>query len=145
MRSFVAEPMAYGKLFLAGDAAHIITPMGAKGMNLALADADLLARSLTRALRDGDGSALRDYSAACLRRTWDYQEFSRWMSEMLFHAGDPATAGPFAWKLARARLDRLSTSDAALPGTANHASHSRVRVSVGRRQIDKQREYSWLR
>jgi len=108
MRSFVAEPMAYGKLFLAGDAAHIITPMGAKGMNLAIADADVLAGALTAAL-SGDDAALRAYSDVCLRRTWDYQEFSRWFTEMVHDLdGDP-----FRRRLARARFDRLFTNRAA--------------------------------
>jgi len=108
MRSFVAEPMAYGKMFLAGDAAHIITPMGAKGMNLAIADAHVLAGALTSALR-GDDTALRDYSDVCLRRTWDYQEFSRWFTEMVHDTeGDP-----FRRKLAKARFDRLFTNHAA--------------------------------
>jgi len=108
MRSFVAEPMAYGKLFLAGDAAHIITPMGAKGMNLAIADADVLAGALTAALR-GDETALRAYSDVCLRRTWDYQEFSRWFTEMVHDLdGDP-----FRRRLAKARFDRLFTNSAA--------------------------------
>jgi len=110
MRSFVAEPMAYGRLFLAGDAAHIITPMGAKGMNLALADAYALARAVTAAERDGDEGLLRGYSALCLRRTWDYQEFSRWFTEMVHDAGDDSASGPFRRRLARARLDRLWTS-----------------------------------
>jgi p-hydroxybenzoate 3-monooxygenase len=110
MRSFVAEPMTFGRLFLLGDAAHIITPMGGKGMNLAVADADLLARALTAVERDGDESALRDYSAACLRRTWDYQEFSRWFTEMVHDAGDETEAGPFRRRIAQARLDRLFTS-----------------------------------
>ncbi|GIF25347.1 p-hydroxybenzoate 3-monooxygenase [Actinoplanes tereljensis] len=105
MRSFVAEPMAYANLFLAGDAAHIITPMGAKGMNLALADADVLATALTAALRDADDGPLRSYSDTCLRRTWDYQEFSRWFTEMVHDAG--AQSDPFRRRLAKARFDRL--------------------------------------
>ena len=108
MRSFVCEPMAYGKLFLAGDAAHIITPMGAKGMNLALADADVLAKALTAALR-GDPAQLARYSAVCLRRTWDYQEFSRWFTEMVHDAGDDSETGPFRRRLAEARFERLFT------------------------------------
>ncbi|MFI5897078.1 4-hydroxybenzoate 3-monooxygenase [Actinoplanes sp. NPDC051513] len=105
MRSFVVEPMAYGKLFLAGDAAHIITPMGAKGMNLAIADAHVLAGALTSAVR-GDDAALRAYSDVCLRRTWDYQDFSRWFTEMVHDIdGDP-----FRRKLARARFERLFTN-----------------------------------
>ncbi|MCW6004516.1 4-hydroxybenzoate 3-monooxygenase [Micromonospora sp. CPCC 205371] len=113
MRSFVVDPMSYGRLYLVGDAAHIITPMGGKGMNLALADADVLAKALAAALKDGDDEALRSYSATCLRRTWDYQEFSRWMQEMMHDAGDDTVTGPFRRELARARLDRLFTSPAA--------------------------------
>jgi p-hydroxybenzoate 3-monooxygenase len=118
MRSFVVDPMAHGRLFLAGDAAHIITPMGGKGMNLALADAEVLARGLAAA-RDGDDGLLRSYSATCLRRTWNFQEFSRWMTEMLHDAGDTATAGPFRRELARARLERLFTSGTAAAGFAD--------------------------
>ncbi|GAA2877555.1 4-hydroxybenzoate 3-monooxygenase [Actinoplanes cyaneus] len=111
MRSFVAEPMAYGRMFLVGDAAHIITPMGAKGMNLAIADAYLLARAIVAAERDGDAAGLAAYSPACLRRTWDYQEFSRWYAEMVHFAGDDSE--PFRRRLALARLDRLFDSPAA--------------------------------
>lgn len=110
MRSFVVDPMSYGRLFLVGDAAHIITPMGGKGMNLALADAEVLAKALRAAVRDGDEQPLRDYSDTCLARTWSYQEYSRWMTEMLHDSGDPATSGPFRHKIARARLDRLFSS-----------------------------------
>ena len=119
MRSFVVEPMAYGRLFLAGDAAHIITPMGAKGMNLALADAYALARALTAAERGGDDGPLRGYSALCLRRTWDYQEFSRWFTEMVHDAGDDSAGGPFRRKLATARLDRLFSSPPAAAAFAD--------------------------
>ena len=108
-RGIVIDPMAHGRLFLAGDAAHIITPMGGKGMNLAIADAGVLAEALYTAIQHGDEELLRSYSATCLPRVWSDQEFSRWMSEMMFHAGDIDTAGPFRWQLARARLDRLFT------------------------------------
>ncbi|MEJ3750889.1 4-hydroxybenzoate 3-monooxygenase [Actinomycetes bacterium KLBMP 9797] len=113
MRSFVVDPMSYGRLFLVGDAAHIITPMGGKGMNLALFDADVLARALRAAVLDGDRAPLRAYSAICLRRTWNYQEFSRWLTEMVHDAGDAARCGPFRRELARARLDRLFDSPTA--------------------------------
>jgi p-hydroxybenzoate 3-monooxygenase len=119
MRSFVVDPMSYGRLFLVGDAAHIITPMGGKGMNLALADAEVLARGLSAAVRDFDDELLRSYSATCLRRTWNFQEFSRFMTEMLHDAGDVATAGPFRRELARARLDRLFTSSTAAASFAD--------------------------
>ncbi|WP_433795277.1 4-hydroxybenzoate 3-monooxygenase [Actinoplanes sp. CA-252034] len=113
MRSFVAEPMSYGRMFLVGDAAHIITPMGAKGMNLAIADAYVLARAII----DGDG--LDEYSDVCLRRTWDYQEFSRWYAEMVHDAGDDSRSGPFRRKLALARLDRLFRSPLAAAAFAD--------------------------
>ena len=119
MRSFVVDPMSYGRLFLVGDAAHIITPMGGKGMNLALGDAEILAEGLSAAVRKGDDAGLRSYSATCLRRTWNFQEFSRWMTEMLHDSGDPGTAGPFRRELARARLDRLFTSGSAAASFAD--------------------------
>ncbi|RKT55182.1 4-hydroxybenzoate 3-monooxygenase [Saccharothrix australiensis] len=112
-RSVVVDPMSYGRLHLVGDAAHIVPPMGGKGMNLAIADADVLARALVAAVRDGDDGPLRAYSATCLRRVWNDQEFSRWLSDVVFHGADEATAGPFRWRLARARLDRIFTSPSA--------------------------------
>jgi p-hydroxybenzoate 3-monooxygenase len=84
--------------------------MGGKGMNLALADADVLATAIRAAVHEGDERRLREYSAVCLRRTWRYQEFSRWMTEMLHDAGDDSVAGPFRRQLARARLERLFSS-----------------------------------
>jgi len=119
MRSFVVDPMSYGRLFLVGDAAHIITPMGAKGMNLALADAHVLARALVAAERDGDDTGLAAFSAVCLRRTWDYQEFSRWFTEMVHDSGDDSAAGPFRRQLAKARLDRLFDSPPAAAAFAD--------------------------
>ena len=113
MRSHVVEPMSYRRLFLVGDAAHIITPMGAKGMNLAIADAGVLARAIIATERDGDQEALARYSPTCLRRTWDHQEFSRWYTEMMHDAGDDSRAGPFRRKLAQARARRLMTSQTA--------------------------------
>ncbi|TMR01586.1 4-hydroxybenzoate 3-monooxygenase [Actinomadura soli] len=119
MRSFVADPMRYGRLFLVGDAAHIITPMGGKGMNLAIADADVLARALRAALHDGDEEPLAAYSATCLRKVWNQQEFSRWLTEMMHESGDAALAGSFRRQLARARLDRLFTSEPAARAVAD--------------------------
>lgn len=112
MRSFVTEPMGYGRLHLAGDAAHIITPMGAKGMNLALSDAATLADALI----DGSPPALAAYSDTCLARTWDAQEFSRWFTEMVHDAG---TADPFRRRLAVARFDRLFRSPPAAAAFAD--------------------------
>jgi p-hydroxybenzoate 3-monooxygenase len=83
MRSFAVEPMQYGRLFLAGDAAHIVPPTGAKGMNLAIADVRVLARALTAFYREGREDALADYSRVCLRRVWKVQRFSWWMTQLL--------------------------------------------------------------
>ncbi|MFF1273358.1 4-hydroxybenzoate 3-monooxygenase [Streptomyces marokkonensis] len=110
MHDYVTEPMSFGRLFLAGDAAHLVAPIAAKGMNLALHDAFLLGDSLVARLTLDDESGLAGYSRDCLRRVWDYQEFSQWLSE-LYHgtaAGDPFRAGT-----TQARLRRLFTSPAA--------------------------------
>jgi p-hydroxybenzoate 3-monooxygenase len=88
MRSFVAEPMQYGRLFLAGDAAHIVPPTGAKGLNLAAADVAVLARALAQYLKSGDGRLLGEYSETCLRRVWRAQRFSWWMTSMLHRWSD---------------------------------------------------------
>jgi len=110
MRSFVAEPMRHGRLFLAGDAAHIVPPTGAKGMNLAVADVRILARALTGFFR-GEGEGLMDrYSETCLKRIWKVQRFSWWMTAMLhkFSADDP-----FEHRVQVAELDYLVHSQAA--------------------------------
>ncbi|MEV8553500.1 4-hydroxybenzoate 3-monooxygenase [Streptomyces glaucescens] len=111
MHNLVVAPMAYGRLFLAGDAAHLTAPIAAKGMNLALHDAFLLGDALTGYLTRGDEGGLAGYSAACLRRVWDYQEFSQWLAEV-FHG--PASGDPFRAGTALARLRRLFDS----PGAA---------------------------
>ncbi len=92
MHNHVMEPMSYGRLHLAGESAHLVAPIGAKGMNLALHDAFLLADALTARLRDGDGRALTRYSAEALRRVWQYQEFSQWFAELLHGPGHDRTA-----------------------------------------------------
>jgi p-hydroxybenzoate 3-monooxygenase len=83
MRSVVIEPMSYGRLFLAGDAAHIVPPTGAKGMNLALADVRELARAFTAKINQRDDGLLESYSATCLERVWRAEEFSNYMTQML--------------------------------------------------------------
>ncbi|HEY6749102.1 MAG TPA: 4-hydroxybenzoate 3-monooxygenase [Mycobacteriales bacterium] len=88
MRSFVQAPMSYGKLFLAGDAAHIVPPTGAKGLNLAVADVALLAPALTALLRDKDSRLADAYSETALRRVWRCTHFSWWMTTMLHASGD---------------------------------------------------------
>ncbi|MFJ8281470.1 4-hydroxybenzoate 3-monooxygenase [Streptomyces griseoviridis] len=107
LHNHVVEPMSFGRLFLAGDAAHLTAPIAAKGMNLALHDAFLLADALIAYLADGDTAGLDGYSDACLRRVWDYQEFSQWLSDVYHGAssGDPYRAGT-----TRARLRRLFDS-----------------------------------
>jgi p-hydroxybenzoate 3-monooxygenase len=88
MRSFVVEPMRYGRLFLAGDAAHIVPPTGAKGMNLAIADVRLLAEAVSAFLTDGDERGLDSYSDRCLSRVWRAEHFSWWMTSMLHQFPD---------------------------------------------------------
>jgi p-hydroxybenzoate 3-monooxygenase len=109
MRSFVAEPMQHGRLFLAGDAAHIVPPTGAKGLNLAVHDVKMLAAALASFYRDGDDAALRSYTDSALRRVWRVQHFSWWMTSMLHRA--PA-AGAFEERLQTAQLDYVTGSRA---------------------------------
>lgn len=107
MRSFVVEPMRHGRLFLAGDAAHIVPPTGAKGMNLAIADVRVLVRAL-EAFFAGRGEALMDaYSATCLHRIWKVQRFSWWMTQLL-HRYDRQDA--FEERIRAAELDCLASS-----------------------------------
>ena len=94
MRSFVVEPMQYGRLFLAGDSAHIVPPTGAKGMNLALADVLMLSRGLADHYRSGRSDRLETYSATCLRRVWKAQRFSWWMTTMLHTRPEPQRIRP---------------------------------------------------
>ena len=106
MRSFVTEPMQYGNLFLAGDAAHIVPPTAAKGLNLAVADVVLLADALIAYLGSGDRRALDGYSETALRRVWLVQEFSSEMTTMFHHR--PADA--FGARIQQAALERVCTS-----------------------------------
>ncbi len=110
MRSFVCEPMQHGRLFLAGDAAHIVPPTGAKGMNLAVADIRVLAHALSEFYRSGNEGLLDTYSETCLRRVWRAQRFSWWMTSML-HRFD--RSDPFQLKVQQAELDYVTTSRAA--------------------------------
>lgn len=110
MHDYVVEPMVFGRLFLAGDAAHLTAPIAAKAMNLALHDAFLLGDALVARLTRGDSAGLGGYSEACLGRVWDYQEFSQWLSDVYHGAssGDPYRAGTTL-----ARLRRVFASPAA--------------------------------
>ena len=116
-RSYVAEPMQYGRLFLAGDAAHIVPPTGAKGMNLAVADVNVLARALTARYRDGDDALLRAYSDTCLKRIWRAEHFSWWMTTMLHRFPD---GDAFQEKLQRSQLDYVVSSRAAATSLAEN-------------------------
>jgi p-hydroxybenzoate 3-monooxygenase len=117
MRSFVVEPMQYGRLFLAGDSAHIVPPTGAKGMNLALADVLMLSRGLADYYRSGRSDRLDAYSATCLRRVWKAQRFSWWMTQML-HIGPRHNA--FDQKRQLAELDYVTSSEAAARSLAEN-------------------------
>ncbi|MDT7725438.1 MAG: p-hydroxybenzoate 3-monooxygenase [Actinomycetota bacterium] len=108
MRSFVTTPMRHGRLFLAGDAAHIVPPTGAKGLNLAVADVALLARALTTWLRDGSEQQADAYSETALRRVWRCTHFSWWMTTMLHRHGDDFDA-----QLQLSQLKRTTSSEAA--------------------------------
>ena len=110
MRSVVIEPMRHGRLFLAGDAAHIVPPTGAKGLNLAVHDVRVLADALTRWFDHGDQDGLQAYSQECLKRVWRVQHFSWWMTSMLHR---PPSQDPFEHKLQRAQLRYLTRSRAA--------------------------------
>jgi p-hydroxybenzoate 3-monooxygenase len=110
MRSFVVEPMQYGRLFLAGDSAHIVPPTGAKGLNLAVADVRVLARALDRFYKTGSQALLDQYSETCLRRVWKVQRFSWWMTSMLHRFPDE---NPFDRRRQLAELDYITSSTAA--------------------------------
>jgi p-hydroxybenzoate 3-monooxygenase len=110
MRSFVVEPMQYGRVFLAGDSAHIVPPTGAKGLNLAVADVQVLARALVRYYETGSTSLLNEYSRTCLRRVWKVQRFSWWMTSMLHRFLDE---NPFDRRRQLAELDYVTSSRAA--------------------------------
>jgi p-hydroxybenzoate 3-monooxygenase len=117
MRSFVAEPMQYGNMFLAGDAAHIVPPTGAKGLNLAIADVRVLARALGEFYKSGKRDLLEDYSTTCLRRVWKVQRFSWWMTSML-HLFD--TDNGFDQRRQVAELDYVTSSRAASQSLAEN-------------------------
>jgi p-hydroxybenzoate 3-monooxygenase len=117
MRSFVVEPLRYGRLFLAGDAAHIVPPTGAKGLNLAVADVRVLADALEAFFARGDECGLEAYSDTALRRVWRAEHFSWWMTSMLHRAPDP---DPFAAALQQAQLAYVTSSEAAMTTLAEN-------------------------
>ena len=115
MRSFVAEPMQYGRLFLAGDSAHIVPPTGAKGMNLAFADVVFLDRGLNAFYKQGRMDLLEKFTQTCLRRVWKAQRFSWWMTQLL-HLFPEET--PFDRRRQLSDLDYLTSSDTAAKSLA---------------------------
>ena len=117
MRSFVVEPMQFGRLFLAGDAAHIVPPTGAKGLNLAVADVRILAEALGAFYARGSSDLLAQYSATCLRRVWKVQRFSWWMTQLLHRFPDDS---PFDHRRQLADLDYVTSSRAASQSLAEN-------------------------
>ncbi len=117
MRSFVTEPMQYGRLFLAGDAAHIVPATGAKGLNLAISDARILAERLVEWYASGDAAGLDGYSAACLSRVWRAEHFSWWMTSMLHTVED---GNPFDRRLQLSQLRYVTSSRPAATSLAEN-------------------------
>ncbi|HXS31941.1 MAG TPA: FAD-dependent monooxygenase, partial [Steroidobacteraceae bacterium] len=110
LRSFVAEPLRFGRLFLAGDAGHIVPPTGAKGLNLAATDVKYLANALIEHYQERRDAGLNSYSERCLRRIWRAERFSWWFTSMTHRFPDD---GEIDVKLRLAELDYLLHSDAA--------------------------------
>lgn len=117
MRSFVVEPMQYGRLFLAGDAAHIVPPTGAKGLNLAIADVRVLARALAEFFASGRTEQLDAYSETCLKRVWRAEHFSWWMTSMLHRF---PTHDSFQQRMQRSQLAYVVSSRAAATSLAEN-------------------------
>jgi len=109
LRSFVVEPMQYGRLFLLGDAAHIVPPTGAKGLNLAASDVSTLFNILLKVYREGRVDLLEKYSAICLRRIWKAERFSWWMTSMLHQFPE---ADGFSQRIAQSELEYFVDSEA---------------------------------
>jgi p-hydroxybenzoate 3-monooxygenase len=117
MRCFVTEPMRYGAMFLAGDAAHIVPPTGAKGLNLAIADVWRLSRAAAEYYQSGSEQLLERYSDDCLQRVWRAQQFSWWMTSMLHR---PDTESPFDCRRQLAELEYVTSSRAAMTSLAEN-------------------------
>lgn len=117
LRSFVVEPMQFGRLFLVGDAAHIVPPTGAKGLNLAASDVSTLYRLMVKVFEDGRTDLLERYSEVCLRRIWKAERFSWWMTSMLHRFSDEET---FEERMQLAELDYLTGSRAGLTTLAEN-------------------------
>ena len=106
LRSFVAEPMTFGRMFLVGDAAHIVPPTGAKGLNLAVSDVAVLHQILRRVYAEGRTDLITRYSEVCLRRIWKAERFSWWMTSMLHKFSED----PFSQRMQLAELDYYTGS-----------------------------------
>ena len=117
LRSFVAEPMSYGRMFLAGDAAHIVPPTGARGLNSAASDIYYLYHAMLDHYQKGDDAGLKNYSARALARIWKAQRFSWWMTTLLHRFPDNS---PYENKLQRTDLEYLFSSDKALGSLAEN-------------------------
>jgi p-hydroxybenzoate 3-monooxygenase len=117
LRSFVVEPMQYGRLFLCGDAAHIVPPTGAKGLNLAASDVHYLAEALGEFYQEKSEAGLTAYSTRALARVWKAERFSWWMTSMLHRFPDQ---GPFNDRLQLAELEYLTHSEAAMSSLAEN-------------------------
>ena len=117
LRSYVAEPLQFGRLFLAGDAGHIVPPTGAKGLNLAASDVHYLSEGLIAHYRSGDESGLKAYSGKALRRIWKAERFSWWMTTLMHRFPDDS---PFGMKVQQAELDYLTSSKAAMTAMAEN-------------------------
>ena len=115
LRSYVVEPMQYGRMFLAGDAAHIVPPTGAKGLNLAIADVHYLTTALDRHYNAGDSEPLDRYSQTALRRVWSSVRFSWWMTTLLHRFPDHTA---FEQRMQEVDLEHLTTSEAAMRNVA---------------------------
>jgi p-hydroxybenzoate 3-monooxygenase len=122
LRSFVSEPMQTGRLFLAGDAAHIVPPTGAKGMNLAMADVRVLSHALEAFFKSKRTDLLESYSKTCLTRIWKGQRFSWWMTQMLHRDHGSGEYEPFDMKRQVAELDYVTSSTAAMTSLAENYS-----------------------
>ena len=121
LRSFVAEPMRFGSLFLAGDAAHIVPPTGAKGLNLAASDVHYLSTALIEHYREHSGAGIDHYSARCLRRVWKASRFSWWFTSLMHRFEQTElSGGPIGFKLQQAELEYLVQSPAAMTTVAEN-------------------------
>jgi p-hydroxybenzoate 3-monooxygenase len=117
LRSFVAEPMRFGSMFLAGDAAHIVPPTGAKGLNLAASDVKYLSAAFVEHYRDKSSAGIDHYSEKCLRRVWKAERFSWWLTSLMHRFPD---TGDFGQKIQEAELEYLVTSKAASTALAEN-------------------------